>query len=200
MHIKYNRTSTIKQDGKRFQSDKYNYDGEYFDRGVSGTVPFAKRHHGAEIMAEVEQGNITEITFEDLSRVGRTLKDTINTLDWFIQKGVRLNIREQGLKSHHPNGTKNPIWKLMIGVLGAVYEMERERILEITRAGRQAYIDRGGKLGKPQGVRESKEKFLSKPKNRQIKRLLKQGKSYQDISSRLKCSHNTIAKVKKLMS
>ena len=37
MIVKYNRTSTIQQDGNRFELDKGNYDLVLFDKGVSGS-------------------------------------------------------------------------------------------------------------------------------------------------------------------
>jgi len=36
MKVKYNRTSTINQDGERFKLDKTEYDLTLFDKGVSG--------------------------------------------------------------------------------------------------------------------------------------------------------------------
>ena len=39
MKVKYNRTSTIQQEGKRFDLDKNEYDLTLFDKGVSGKIP-----------------------------------------------------------------------------------------------------------------------------------------------------------------
>ncbi|MCY3998138.1 MAG: recombinase family protein [Flavobacteriaceae bacterium] len=201
MYIKYNRTSTIQQDGKRFSINKNKYDVILFDKGVSRKVPFAKRLYGFELLQRFKKGEVINITFEDLSRVGRTLKDTLATLDLLTDTyQIPIYIRNHQLSSHQPEGPKNPIWKWMIGILGSVYEMERERILEVTKVGRVAYIDNGGKLGEPKGYRESNKPFLSKPKSRQIARLLKRGKSYNDIRGRLNCSAKTIAKVKQLIA
>ena len=41
MKVKYNRTSTIQQMGKRFDLDKNEYDLTLFDKGVSGKIPFS---------------------------------------------------------------------------------------------------------------------------------------------------------------
>ena len=58
MHIKYNRTSTLQQEGKRFGIDKNKYDLTLFDKGVSGKIPFVKRAYGSELMALVDQGKV----------------------------------------------------------------------------------------------------------------------------------------------
>ena len=50
MKIKYNRTSTINQEGERFKMDKDVYDLTLFDKGVSGKVPFNEREKGKELV------------------------------------------------------------------------------------------------------------------------------------------------------
>ena len=85
MIIKYNRTSTINQKGERFKQDKDKYDLTINDFGVSGKIPFNRREGGSKLIELVEEGKVTKIVFEDLSRCGRTLKDSINTLDYFFQ-------------------------------------------------------------------------------------------------------------------
>ena len=56
MIVKYNRTSTIQQDGNRFELDKDNYDLVLFDKGVSGSVPFGERPEGSKLMNLVKTG------------------------------------------------------------------------------------------------------------------------------------------------
>ena len=40
------------------------------------------------------------------------------------------------------------MWNIVTSILSSVYEMERERILEITEMGRKQYVLNGGKLGR----------------------------------------------------
>ena len=199
MIIKYNRTSTINQKGERFKLDKDNYDLTINDFGVSGKIPFNKREGGYKLIELVKEGKVTKIVFEDLSRCGRTLKDSINTLDFFFEKGVVIKVRNIGIESHTPNGEKNPMWNIVTSILSSVYEMERERILEITEMGRKQYVLNGGKLGRKVGFREDKMVFERKPQTKSIMKLLKMGKSNRDIIGRLNCSPKTITKVRKLI-
>ena len=194
MIIKYNRTSTINQKGERFKLDKDNYDLTINDFGVSGKIPFNKRDGGYKLIELVKEGKVTKIVFEDLSRCGRTLKDSINTLDFFFEKGVVIKVRNIGIESHTPNGEKNPMWNIVTSILSSVYEMERERILEITEMGRKQYVLNGGKLGRKVGSEESEMIFLKKPQTKSIIKLLKMGKSNRDIIGRLNCSPKTITK------
>ena len=194
MMIKYNRTITINQKGERFKLDKDNYDLTINDFGVSGKIPFNKREGGYKLIELVKEGKVTKIVFEDLSRCGRTLKDSINTLDYFFEKGVVIKVRNIGIESHTPDGEKNPMWNIITSILSSVYEMERERILEITEMGRKQYVLNGGKLGRKVGSEESEMMFLRKPQTKSILKLLKMGKSNRDIIGRLNCSPKTITK------
>ena len=199
MIIKYNRTSTINQKGERFKLDKDNYDLTINDFGVSGKIPFNRREGGSKLIELVKEGKVTKIVFEDLSRCGRTLKDSINTLDYFFENGVVIKVRNIGIESHTPNGEKNPMWNIVTSILSSVYEMERERILEITEMGRKQYVLNGGKLGRRVGFREDKMVFERKPQTKSIIKFLKMGKSNRDIIGRLNCSPKTITKVRKLI-
>lgn len=199
MIIKYNRTSTISQSGERFKLDKDEYDKTINDFGVSGKIPFVKRQGGYELTEMVKNNQVAKVVFEDLSRCGRTLKDSINTLDFLFEHNVVVKIRNIGMESHTPDGKKNPMWNIITSILSSVYEMERERILEITEQGRRQYVLNGGKLGRKVGSLEKESVFLMKPTTKSIMRLLKAGKSNRDIIARLKVSPKTITKVRKYL-
>ena len=198
MVIKYNRTSTINQKGERFKQDPNKYDLTINDFGVSGKIPFNKRKGGFELIQLVEEGKVKKVVFEDLSSCGRTLKDSILTLDFLIENGVTIKIRNIGIESHTPNGEKNPMWNIVTSILSSVYEMERERILEITEMGRKQYVMNGGKLGRKEGSNESEMKFKNKVQTRKIFSLLRKGKSNRDIIGRINCSPKTITKVRRV--
>ena len=125
---------------------------------------------------------------------------TENKLDFLIEKGVTIKIRNIGIESHTPNGEKNPMWNIVTSILSSVYEMERERILEITEMGRKQYVLNGGKLGRKEGSKESDLIFKNKPQTKKILNLLRMGKSNRDIIHRISCSPKTITKVRKVFS
>lgn len=199
MIIKYNRTSTINQKGERFKQDTTKYDLTINDFGISGKIPFNHREGGIKLIELVNKGKVKKVVFEDLSRCGRTLKDSINTLDYFLNKNVIVSIKNIGIESHTPDGEKNPMWNIITSILSSVYEMERERILEITEMGRKQYVLNGGKLGRNSGSKESELTFERKPQTKSIIKLLKMGKSNRDIIGRLNCSPKTITKCRTLI-
>ena len=197
MRVKYNRTSTINQDGERFKLDKDNYDLVLFDKGVSGKVPFNEREKGIQLTQLIIEGKVTELVVEELSRLGRNTIDVLSTLHWLEEKGVNVVVRGMGNLQSQVNGKKNPIWNLITSVMSSLYELEREQILERTEMGRKMYVINGGKLGRKVGSNENIQTFLSKPKSKQIISLLEKGKSVRDISGRLGVSPKTIVKVRK---
>jgi len=197
LKIKYNRTSTIQQEGERFKLDKDNYDLTLFDKGVSGKIPFSEREKGRELTQLVQNGEVDEVVVEELSRLGRNTIDTLTTLKFFEENGVNVVVKSMGNLQSMVNGKKNPIWNLITSVMSSLYELERENILERTEMGRKMYVMNGGKLGRKIGTTESRNDFLKKDRTQKIISLLEKGKSVRDISSRLGVSPKTIVKVRK---
>ena len=200
LKIKYNRTSTIQQEGERFKFDKDNYDLTLFDKGVSGKIPFSEREKGKELTQMVQNGEVDEVVVEELSRLGRNTIDTLTTLKFFEENGVDVVVKSMGNLQSMVNGKKNPIWNLITSVMSSLYELERENILERTEMGRKMYVMNGGKLGRKIGTTESRNDFLKKDRTQKIISLLEKGKSVRDISSRLGVSPKTIVKVRKYLS
>ncbi|MCX6194290.1 MAG: recombinase family protein [Cytophagales bacterium] len=196
--IKYNRTSSMGQEGARFDLDTQTYDEVLFDRGVSGKVPFKERPEAKRLVKWVEEGKVKELVVAEISRLGRNTGDCISVLEWLEEYEVNVVIQSNSLQSR-PNGVKNPIWKVITSIFSSIYEMELENIKERTTAGRVAYVQNGGKLGKPKGSNESTRQFLTKDKNVEIARLLSKGRTYSEISSITGASPTTISKVKRLI-
>ncbi len=198
MKIKYNRTSTLNQDGNRFTDDTDVYDKVIFDKGVSGKIPFAERQGGKLIVNLVQQGKVKEIVCEELSRFGRNTIDILNTLKFFDDHSINVVIKNMGIQSMIDN-KRNQIWSLVTSILSSMYELEREAIYERTEMGRRVYVMNGGKLGRKVGSVETRKDFLKKDKNVKIISLLEKGKSVRDIAARLNCSATTVCKVKAML-
>lgn len=196
LKIKYNRTSTISQNGNRFELDQTHYDLVLFDR-ISGSVPFRERPKAKELVNLVESRQVSELHLEEMSRIGRNTGDCISTLEWFDSHGVNVVIRNLGLQSR-PGGKKNPVWKMISSVMSSLYEMELENIRERTDAGRQVYLQKGGILGRPVGSTESEKQFLQKEKTQTILKLLNKGRTTREIAAITKCSYQTVLKAKRV--
>ncbi|CZI42394.1 TPA: recombinase family protein [Legionella pneumophila] len=102
----------------------------------------------------------------ELSRLGRSIKETLNTIETIIQdKQSRLILIKQNLDLN-PNAKSNVANKVLITIFSMLAELERDFISERTKEGLRARAAKGIKLGKPKGVIQAsmydkdKEKIL----------------------------------------
>ena len=109
----------------------YEIVGEYEDAGKSGKS-IEGRMQFRQMMEDVKSGkdNISYVLVFKLSRFGRNAADVLSTLQIMQDFGVNLICVEDGIDSSKDAG------KLMISVLSAVAEIERENIRVQTMEGR----------------------------------------------------------------
>lgn len=106
--------------------------GEYSDEGKSGKN-IKGRPEFQKMLNDIKDGKdkVDYVLVFKLSRFGRNAADTLNSLQYMEDFGVNLLCVEDSIDSAGASG------KLMISVLAAVAEIERENIKEQTMAGRQ---------------------------------------------------------------
>ena len=145
--IAYIRVSTQEQNTESQKEilKQYNID-KFFEEKVSGKN--ANRPKLLEMLDYVREGDIVFI--KDFSRLARSTQDLLRIIEKFKNKNVKLvSIKEQ-LDTSTPSG------KLMVTMLGAIYEFERENLLERQKDG----IAQAKKEGKYKG-----RKKIKKPDN-----------------------------------
>lgn len=196
MKARYNRISTANQNLER-QLVKQNPDEVLFNDVVSGSVAFAERKKGKELIEQIEAGNVTFISVASVCRLGRGLHDIINTCEYFNSKGVVLRVDNLGLESM-VLGKINPTFNLIISVMANVAQMERETLLERQKEGIAIAKAKGVYNGRVKGSTETDAEVLSKYK--EVVKFLKMGKSLRDIKSRCEVSLGTVQKVKQILS
>jgi DNA invertase Pin-like site-specific DNA recombinase len=199
LKIKYQRTSTAQQHGERFKIDKDIYNKVFFDQGISGTKPFNERTEAKKVIELVNQGLVDELVVEEIRDIGRNMVDTINTLDWLDKNNVNVVIKSMGNLCSRVNGKRNEIWTLITATMSSLYQMELENLKIRTKMGREAYLMKGGLIGRPRFTKETEKTFLEKPKTKEILSLLGKGKSLRDIAGRTNCSINLVVKVKRML-
>ena len=85
-----------------------------------------------------------------LDRLGRNLKHLLELSEALQQRGIALRSLTEGIDTSTPTG------RLLFSILGAVAAMERDVLIERTRAGLQAAASRGRRGGRPVVLTESK--------------------------------------------
>ncbi len=176
MLIGYARVSTQDQQ-LSLQLDALEQAGceKVFSDTVSGAQ--AARPGLEQALSHVREGD-TLVVWR-LDRLGRSLRDLIETVRMLSGRGVGLKSLKESLDTTTSGG------KLVFHVFGALAEFERDLVRERTNAGLAAARARGRKGGRP--------KALSERQQRQARTLLKDpSNSVADICKTLKISRSTL--------
>lgn len=166
----YVRVSTQDQtvDGQknsisRFCMDQKMMVDEWIELEMSSRKSTAHRRID-ELLAKLSPNDI--VIASELSRLGRSIKETLNTVETIIQdKQARLILIKQNLDLN-PSAKNNVANKVLITIFSMLAELERDFISERTKEGLRARVMKGIKLGKPKGVIQAsmydkdKEKIL----------------------------------------
>lgn len=141
---------------------------------VSGV---AKRRPGRDIALKDMREGDTLVVWK-LDRVGRNLRDLLTFLDMLEERGI-------GFKSLQDSiDTSTPAGRVMLAMLGAFAQFERDLISERTRAGvRQAKAD-GKKFGQPAKVTAQNHK--------QIEQAIYDGEPIPSIAARFGMSEGCL--------
>ena len=105
------------------------FDQEFRDEGVSGATLAATRPGFSDLLAKVRSGDALHVYAVD--RLGRDALDVQATVRRLIEMDVTVHVHGLG-----PIG--RGVGELILAVLAQVADMERQRIAERTRAGRDA--------------------------------------------------------------
>ena len=159
-------------------------DKEYIDEGVSGTI-LAKERKLGTLLNILNKDDI--LITSELSRLGRSTSDVINTCQLLVKKGVNCYLVKQGMSIDN-----TPMGKMMIAILSAFAEMERDLISQRTIEGLKRRLLEGAKIGRPKGSKNKHNKLEGKEKR--ILNLLKLGLPKYQIAKKLKTTKPTLNK------
>jgi DNA invertase Pin-like site-specific DNA recombinase len=196
MKVLYVRVSTLEQNTDRQKVSVIDFDYVVEDK-CSGAIPFEQRPGGLQLLEMLDKGIIGSLHLWQIDRIGRDVRDIINTIHRFTEKGVCIYFLSQGLRTLDENGNENPIGKMIINILGVVAEMERNQIRERQLQGIEIAKARGVYKGRRLGTREDRLSFLSKPQNKRAVELLKKGYRGSEVAKICDLHPNTISKIKK---
>jgi DNA invertase Pin-like site-specific DNA recombinase len=197
MNVLYCRVSTLDQKTDRQRINEKDY-GLLIEDKCSGAVPFFEREGGKAIRKLLEKGVLTSLSVWTIDRLGRDLRDILNTIPFFTSRNIPIHFINQGLVTLDQNGKENPISRLMISILGIVGEMERSQIRERQLEGIKIAKLKGVYKGRVKGSREDVAAFLSKKNNKEALAYLKKGYKAVEVAKLTGLHLNTITKIKKL--
>ena len=142
-------------------------------------------------------GNADILLVSELSRLGRTMRLVVDTIDNLTKAGVNIYLQSPGIYMLNDDGTKNPLTTMLVAMLSSFAEMEREQIRYRLESGRQQAIARGVKMGRKPGFKLSDKEILARYP--QVVRKINKGLSVREIAGACNVSTGTVQKVKKVM-
>ncbi|MFZ1829472.1 MAG: recombinase family protein [Candidatus Competibacteraceae bacterium] len=130
------------------------------------------------LQVKVEQGDVILVT--QLDRLGRDTADMIQLIKDFDNLGVALRFLDDGMS------TEGTMGKMVVTILSAVAQAERQRILERTNEGRLEAKAKGVKFGRKRTIDRDNVLMMTA-----------QGVGATDIAKRLQIGRSTVYKILK---
>jgi len=127
---------------------------------------------------KVEEGDI--ILIKKLDRLGRDTADMIQLIKDFDNMNVAIRFLDDGIS------TEGNMGKMVVTILAAVAQVERQRILERTNEGRIEAMSKGVKFGRKRSINRNK-----------VIELIEKDVGATKVAKRLNIGRSTIYKILK---
>ncbi|QNA88695.1 recombinase family protein [Massilia sp. Dwa41.01b] len=147
----YGRVSTKEQttENQRREIEAAGYAIDYWhaDEGVSGKVAASQRPQFAKMLGQIRDGETLVVT--KLDRLGRDAQDVGSTIKALAARRIEVIVLQLGKLD-----LASAAGKLMLTMLAAVAEMERDLLVERTQSGLARARAEGKTLGRPTSTTE----------------------------------------------
>lgn len=144
----YGRVSTGQQtaENQRLELEQAGYKIEpefwFADEGISGKVAASQRPAFSRMLGQIRKGETLVVS--KLDRLGRDAIDVLQTVRQLGERRVKVVVLQLG-----NTDLTAPAGKLLLSMLAAVAEMERDLLVERTQAGLARARAEGKILGRP---------------------------------------------------
>ena len=154
------------------------------DAGVKANRIFTDKASGSStdregldlLRMKVEEGDV--ILVKKLDRLGRDTADMIQLIKEFDAQGVAIRFMDDGIS------TDGEMGKMVVTILSAVSQAERQRIRERTNEGRQE--------AKLKGIRFGRKRVVDR---RKVLELYSKGMGATEISRQVSVARSTVYKI-----
>jgi DNA invertase Pin-like site-specific DNA recombinase len=180
----YGRVSTKEQmcENQRLDIEKSGIKVDYWfaDEGVSGKTHASQRPQFKALLSQIRDGETVVVA--KLDRLGRDALDVSATIKALAKRKIEVIVLQLGKMD-----LTSPAGKLMLNMLAAVAEMERDLLIERTQSGLARARIEGKILGRP-------PKTTEKQRN-EIKDLRKNGATVSALSRAYGVSRASIMRI-----
>lgn len=166
-----------------------------FEEHISGGKKNSERAGLQECLTYATENNITVILISELSRTGRQIWEVLETVKYCIDHHVDIYFQKEGIRLFDDSGKVNGVMAIYISCLSFCAEKERENIAFRLNQGRQLAIEKGVKMGRPQGAVKTLDQLSQE--YAQVIKSLKRGHSVRNTAKICGVSVSTVQRVKK---
>jgi DNA invertase Pin-like site-specific DNA recombinase len=201
----FSRVSTQAQDYQRQTNELLDYASkmgysveQIFEEKISGAKKNEERKELMSMMDFINSNKIEKVLTWELSRIGRSAVQVLQTIEILNKAKVSLYIKNYNLETLNSDNTINPLSQFMVQILNSVNEMERQTIVQRLQSGYRQHRALNKPVGRKPGVQiKTDEQFLQE--NKEVVKLLKQGYAVRKVMKLADKSSGTVQKVKKLI-
>ena len=157
----YGRVSTSQQDteNQRLELEQAGWTFDFwFTDVVSGKVPALQRKAFSEMLCKIRDGETLVVA--KLDRLGRDAIDVLQTVRAMAERNIKVIVHQLGTTD-----LSSAAGKLLLSMLSAVAEMERDLLIERTHAGLLRAKAEGKKLGRPSKIAPEAHRLIIEKKN-----------------------------------
>ena len=153
----YSRVSTVSQNTSNqkleIQNAGFSIDYFYEDIGVSGKVFAKQRSEFSKLLNQIRDGETLVVT--KLDRLGRDVVDILTTIRYLTSRNIEVIVLQLGKFD-----LTSTAGKLLLTMLMAVAEMERDLLVERTKMGLLRAKAEGKRLGRPKKTNTQQRKEI----------------------------------------
>ncbi len=148
------KEQTVENQRREIEGSGYTVDYWFADEGVSGKVLATQRPQFAKMLQQIRDGERLVVT--KLDRLGRDAQDVGATIKMLAARRIEVVVLQLGKLD-----LTSAAGKLMLTMLAAVAEMERDLLVERTQAGLSRAKAEGKTLGRPSKTTEEQRRQIA---------------------------------------
>lgn len=148
LRVSTDKGQTTANQRKQIEDAGFKVDEFFAEDGVSGTKPAFERPAFSRMFNDMEHGDTLIVTAVD--RLGRTASDVLSTIETITARGIRIRVMQfDGIDITSAMG------KMIVTCMSAMAELERNLMVERTKAGLARTKEQGTRLGAPLTIHPS---------------------------------------------
>ena len=151
----------------------------------------------ADCIAALRAGAAGTLLVTEISRLGRSVRMIINTIDQLTKEKIDVYLLDLGIHTLDERKEENPVAKMIVTILGLGAELERKTIVSRLNSGREIAKAKGVQMGRPKGSAATRKEFLKK--HHDIVRYLDKGYTLAETAKLCGCGISTVQRVRKAL-